>query len=151
MRRSTVWQSLFGLAAVAVIGSRITSGQSATEPVQARVEVQTVDISNDELAVTVSQTDGVGLLRVFVDGFKIAEERVGAGTYYLPFLEKLPAGHYVNVHAEWVRQDTLDPPSLARPLESAVRLTAIVPTVGEEARLDDSCPRRYSARAIYRC
>jgi len=131
MRGSTARLRLFGLVALSVICSRVIFGQTATAQTQARVEIGTVDISNDELAVTVSQTDGVGLLTVFVDGVKIAEERVGAGTYYLPFLGQLPQGSYSNVHADWVQQDTLDPPSLARPLEPAVRLTAQVPTVAK--------------------
>ena len=44
MKRSTVPLPLFGLVAVAVIGSRVIFGQIAREPMQARS--RTVDISS---------------------------------------------------------------------------------------------------------
>jgi hypothetical protein len=123
---------LVGIGILAAICSSVIFGQAAV----ARIEIATVDISNNELAVIVSDTDGVGLLTIFAvrengDSFKIAEERVGAGTYYLPFLEKIPEGRYVSFHTDWIPQETPAPPGLARPLEPAVRLTGQVPTVAK--------------------
>src|SRR4051794_32098876 len=97
-----------------VVAASVLSGQVAVAQA-ARVELGTVDTADDELAVIVSETDGVGLLTVSAvreDGntFNIAEERVGAGTYYLPFLRKLPAGRFVSIHTDWVPQETAGAP-----------------------------------------